>query len=564
MENINTYLKENLTKVGKNIFISPNISEKKLNNAVKACKITEEYNYVIAIYDNTIFGSAKEGIVFTGEKLVYKALFTDPVTIFYNQIVSAEHIEKITVNDNGKEKKEEFIKIELNDNTLIKLQNLIDCNYSELALILNSLEEKFEAFSNEDQLIALADMNEEIRINYLKIIVNMALSNDGKVDSKEFSEIILLMTRLKFTKEMRSQIREYISNENSIIPVDDLLSGIDLNCVPSHNKSIKISLVKDLLNINYSINSGKDNNCQFVEQHKKSFGVTDDEISLILKAIKNDYAILNEDTSDSIIAKNIKELSAKAGAVGVPIAAIYLSGSVIGMSAAGMTSGLASLGLGGILGFSSMATGIGVAVLIGVVSYKGIKHITGANEIDKYKTREIMLNEVLKQTQNTITILMEDVNLITEKLNEVIKKQQSLEDKASMTIEKLLERQRELQKIISTELKLYSDSGIELNRKQEQIVINKSKISCPNILDTNKLENITSEPSKKGAYNQILSYYEEKHIEEKDNENTGKTILKLKDNIPAKELETLAQIFQALGYFDTLSSITSSVKGLFK
>lgn len=564
MKNINTYLKESLSKVGKNIFISPNISEKKLNNAVKACKIPEEYNYVIAIYDNSLFGSAKEGIVFTGEKLVYKSLLTEPITVFYNQIVSAEYIEKITVNDKGKEKKEEFIKIELNDSTLIKLEKLIDCNYSELALILNSLDEKFEAFSNENQFIALADMSEKIRINYLKIIVNMALSNDGKVDSKEFSEIFLLMTRLKFTKEMRSQIREYMSNGNSVISVDDLLSGIDLNCVSSHNKSIKISLVKDLLNINYSINSGKDNSCQFLDLHKKSFGVTDDEISLILKAIENDYSILNEDISDSMIAKNIKELSAKAGAVGVPIAAVYLSGSVIGMSAAGMTSGLATLGLGGILGFSSMATGIGVAVLIGVVSYKGIKHITGANEIDKYKTREIMLNEVLKQTQNTITILMEDVNLITEKLNELIKKQQLLKDKASITIETLLERQRELQKIISTELKLYSDSGIELNRKQDKIVTNKSKISCPNILDINKLENITSEPSKKDAYNQILSYYEESFTEEANNKNTGKTVLKLKDNISVKDLETLAQIFQALGYFDTLSSITSSVKGFFK
>lgn len=561
MKNINTYLKESLSKVGKNIFISPNISEKKLNNAVKACKIPEEYNYVIAIYDNSLFGSAKEGIVFTGEKLVYKSLLTDPITVFYNQIVSAEYIEKITVNDKGKEKKEEFIKIELDNGTLIKLENLIDCNYSELALILNSLDEKFETFSNENQLIALADMSEEIRINYLKIIVNMALSNDGKVDSKEFSEIFLLMTRLKFTKEMRSQIREYMSNGNSVISVNDLLSGIDLNCVSSHNKSIKISLVKDLLNINYSINSGKDNGCQFVDLYKRSFGVTDDEISLIQKAIENDYAILNEDISNSMIAKNIKELSAKAGAVGVPIAAVYLSGSVIGMSAAGMTSGLATLGLGGILGFSSMATGIGVAVLIGVVSYKGIKHITGANEIDKYKTREIMLNEVLKQTQNTITILMEDVNLITEKLNELIKKQQLLEDNASITIKNL---QHELQKIISTELKLYSDSGIELNRKQDKIVTNKSKISCPNILDINKLENITSEPSKKDAYNQILSYYEERFTEEADNKNTGKTVLKLKDNITAKELETLAQIFQALGYFDTVSSITSSVKGFFK
>ena len=115
-----------------------------------------------------------------------------------------------------------------------------------------------------------------------------------------------------------------------------------------------------------------------------------------------------------------KELGAKAGAVGVPLAAVYLSGSVIGMSAAGLTSGLATLGLGGFLGFSSMATGIGVAVLLGVGAYKGIKHLTGANEIDKTKRRELMLNEVIKQTQSTVSYLMEDINFITIKLNDVI------------------------------------------------------------------------------------------------------------------------------------------------
>ena len=76
--------------------------------------------------------------------------------------------------------------------------------------------------------------------------------------------------------------------------------------------------------------------------------------------------ILNKRKNDSQIAKSFKDIAAKAGAVGVPLAAIYFSGSVVGFSAAGITSGLATMGLGGLLGFSGMVTGIGTVVLIGV------------------------------------------------------------------------------------------------------------------------------------------------------------------------------------------------------
>ena len=565
MRNINVYLKDNLKTVSKNIFISPDIPEKKLNNSIKAFNILDDYKYVIAIYDNTVFGSAKDGIVFTGEKLIYKPVFSDPITVFYKKISSAEHVCNISYNGKGKEKKEEFMQITLDNDEVIKISGLLSCNYKELASIINSLSENFDEYSNEDQMISLDQMSAEVRLNYLKVIVNMAFYNNDKVDAKEFAEIFLLMARLNFTKEMRSVIREYLRNINEMVSVEILIANIDNACIASHNKAIKISLVKDLLNIHHSLNSKNAKPCDFLDKYQKLFDVTEDEKELALEAIKQDYKILNENISDSIIAKNVKELSAKAGAIGVPIAAVYLSGSVIGMSAAGMTSGLASLGLGGILGFSSMATGIGVVVLLGVLSYKGVKYLTGANEIDKYKTRELMLNEVLKQTQSTLSILMEDINLITDKLNSTMSKYFLLKDKSGLTIETLLKREEELQQIINKELKLYSDSGIELNNRKNKIVTNKAKVYCPSVLDLNKLKHITSDPSKKDAYDQIISYYHEENISEtKDSKTIDKVTLKLNDDISSKDMELLAEIFNALGYFNTVSTIASSVKGIFK
>lgn len=94
----------------------------------------------------------------------------------------------------------------------------------------------------------------------------------------------------------------------------------------------------------------------------------------------------------------------------MPIAAIYMSGSVVGLSAAGMTSGLAALGLGGVLGLSSMATGIGVVVLLGIGVYSGIQRAVGGNkEKADAQFRDLMLQEVLRNHQKAIAALGEDL-----------------------------------------------------------------------------------------------------------------------------------------------------------
>ena len=140
---------------------------------------------------------------------------------------------------------------------------------------------------------------------------------------------------------------------------------------------------------------------------------------------------MNDELSDDEITTLLKDVSSKAAAVGVPIAAIYLSGSVMGLSAAGITSGLSALGLGGVFGLSGMVTGIGVAVLIGVAAHVGIRKLTGADEISKSKKRELMLNMVIRLTQKTIAQLIEDINYVTKELNQTMSNQDGLNEKNS-------------------------------------------------------------------------------------------------------------------------------------
>lgn len=55
--------------------------------------------------------------------------------------------------------------------------------------------------------------------------------------------------------------------------------------------------------------------------------------------------------------------------LGIPVGAIYLSGSVIGLSAAGITSGLA--GLGALVGLGAMIPGVGIAIILGGGAFAG-------------------------------------------------------------------------------------------------------------------------------------------------------------------------------------------------
>lgn len=547
MQNINIFIKENVNQIAlKGLHIAPDIPEKKLNNAAKSMSLQDTIGSVIALLDTTVFGSGKDGLAFTGEKMVYKPVFESPITINFSELEKAEYIRNVTTNDKGKEKVIEYTIITRKDGSSFKVENISECNIEKLSEFLNTINSQFDTFEEEDQLITLSEMPEELKVAYLKVVVNMAYSNDGELDKDEFAQILLLMTRLELSSESRFALREY-STTGKLENLESLIQTIDKTCIPSHNKLVKISLVKDLFSVFMSVNNGQYDNFTFFNDNYDLFNVSDDEIKLIIDALKLDFKMLNDDFSDDALTRGIKELGAKAGAVGVPLAAVYLSGSVVGMSAAGLTSGLATLGLGGVLGFSSMATGIGVAVLLGVGAYKGIKHLTGANELDKTKRRELMLNEVIKQTQATISYLMEDINFITTKLSEAILSHSVQDEKVKQLLQKV---------------KLLTSAGNVLTQKSDSTQSKCFKLKCPAELNHEKLQSLTRDATKQQIYTLIMSFYEEKTIER---ENSGETanVLVLKQNISTIDMEKLAKIFEAIGYFKATDVIKGKLSGIF-
>ena len=121
MYNINVFIKENVRQISHNgLHIAPDIPEKKLNNAAKSMNLEDTIGSVIALLASTLFGSGKDGLAFTGEKLVYKRAFESPEVVNFSDLETVEYVRNITTNDKGKDKGTEYTKITRKDVSSIK------------------------------------------------------------------------------------------------------------------------------------------------------------------------------------------------------------------------------------------------------------------------------------------------------------------------------------------------------------------------------------------------------------------------------------------------------------
>ncbi|TCI22621.1 hypothetical protein [Exiguobacterium sp. SL-9] len=555
--NINTYLKEYAhTLLGDGTHIAPNVPDKKLNGAIKNYAEDALPEHVVVLYDSTLFKSGKEGMLFLGDRFYFKPLLEKPICVYYKDLQRVDLDREVTYkNDKRKEKLHIVMHTEQYDYSLS--DKLATYNVEGVVELLNgiaALKDKEDELVNVSQVTPLADLPETYKLTYLKVLANFTFVDDQQVDAQEYSELMSLVTRIHLSSDYRLQLRGYLSNPDEHTPtialideLRDLSTTIDFSIVEK-------SLFKDLLylfKLKRPLSAWFEN--KFLEELKEVLYISREEIELISSAIQSDEDILTFRKNDSEIAKSMKDLAAKAAAVGVPLTAIYLSGSVVGLSAAGLTSGLASLGMGGLLGFSSMFTGIGVLVVIGVGTYQGLKKITGMKDIENNKQREFMLQAIIRNTQQTLNCLLEDINEISNRL--VVAIQQG-----NVNSEKINQLSNMLQ-MLSQSAQFSADK--QVHSQKEQIIT-----QLPPKLSTVRLDELTSKPTYQKLRDYVYACYSPQPIQLDDLTFSSEEELVLKETLTLEELEQLHESFQAIGYFEMsgggLAEVTGGAKRLVK
>lgn len=550
---VENYIKNNIKNLGDKVYVMPEIPEKKINSAIKSIAPSVNPEYVLALIDSTLFGSAKEGLVFTGEGMYKKYSFEEREEYRFENIIKAEYQVTNIEKDNGKIEEKEHIFLHMDDDSKVELSScyMMNVNYEELVKLINGIIEEAgedKQYVTTSQMVPLASMDNDIKDAYMKIICNFAYSEDNEIDAKEYAEIISLMVRIDYNSNNRLELRSYMCDFSKIENTDDLVQYLNNNVPEGSLEVVRKSLIKDIIyiyKIKNDISNWKGN--RIIVKLQREFKIKDEHVELIIEAIKNDEGILSMRKNDTEIKKSMKDLAAKAGAVGVPLAAIYFSGSVVGMSAAGITSGLATLGMGGLLGFSGMFTGVGVVVLLGVGAYKGIKKVTGIGDLENNKQRELMLQAIIRNSQKSLDYLIEDVNEISRLFNEEITKGME----SSKKIQKL-------SALLSMMSKGAKETTTKINYAESETVISR----LPKKIDVTRLNELTIEPTKQKIRGYIMSCYNEKEVSGENGENQIEHILN--DKLSLKQFEQLYTIFESIGYTNITDAAVASAKGVAK
>lgn len=546
-------IKEDISKIAKNdnsiAYLANNISEKNLNNTIKYIAENSSPEFIIGVVDTTAFKSSKEGIAFLGSCMYIKQMLVKPILIPYSNVTSVFYDENMIVNSKGKSKSKYEMTIEVNGETInigsaflsmINGQELYNFFIKIIDLNDDSFSEGIE-YKNQDQCKPLESMDSEVKISYVKLLINYIFEEYNEIESKHYSELMSFIVKINIDPEDRIELRGYMLNEDEIESTADLLATISESLSSEDVKIIKQSLVKDLLilyKIDNNLSQWKEN--ETLLKLTSFLEVSNPEVQEIVEIIKHDDDIISKRLDDTQIKKSVKDISAKAIAVGVPMAALYFSGSVVGVSAAGMTSGLAALGMGGILGFSSMFTGVGALALIGIGSYQGIKKVTGMKDVENNKQRERILQEIIRNSQKTLNILIEDMNTVSNLLVQELGKGKETEIK----IEKLVG-------IVGMLSKGAGELGKKINFAETESIITR----IPKKINNDRLIELTNQPILKEAQDFVLSCYSEGNSE-------------LAKHITLEECQKLYDILQRIGYLNlkdaSIASVKSSAKNMFK
>lgn len=537
------------------VYIRPDISEKVLNNSIRAMKVQESPESVLGIVDTSLFHNGKTGLLFTSAHLYLHESVMDPICIDITDIKEANFSE-ITQNHNGKDKIIQSLTLKQSgqkDFTFPK-DILAWIQGQDLAKLLTELIENTTSTNQQNtnsapdaKIYSLEELPVEVKMSYLKILCNFAFQDDQIIDPAEYQSIISLAARLELKPEQQHALNNYLMN-NKHIDSAKLLQTLESSTNDATQPILSKSLMKDVLGIfmkkpNESINDWQ--NSRYLCELAENLGLTTEQVNFLISGIQHDQQILDQRLNDTQIKKQTKDLAAKATAVGIPLAALYFSGSITGVSAAGITSGLAALGFGGILGFSGMVSGIGILILAGSATYQGVKKLTGRTDIENNKRREALLEQIIQNTQKTLNYLIDNVNDISNQLVDLTKTE-SINQVKIVKLTKLMAMLSGGAKSTSNNLDHYQSESI--------------LTGVPNKLDLERLSQLTKDPTTQKYHDIVINCYEA---------NEEKQLI-LKNNISKEQAINLHAILDKIGYLSVkgvaksgLGTATSVIKNAF-
>lgn len=535
-ELIKQLFKEEMKEINQttNFHVVPNIEDKlllKISEILKNNEFNLDISKVISVINST---NGSSYIIFTGTHSYFK--FND--TIKY---IDYDSIEKVLLEYNDND--EYFLKITFNNSE----EFVIEENIFEKEISLHFLENIYNNLLDKDikkisnkQFIEFENLSEDTKFSYLKFIVHYLKADDGKIDINETRELASLLIRCKIEDEINRKLREYRFSSNELETYDTILLELKNNLLKENvnYEVIYDSLIFNILSMHEN-NKLKDwKNNPYLKEVINYLEITDRKIDNLIRMILKQRKMLTERLEDSEYKKYMGEILSIGSAAGVSILALSTMGTVTGFGFGfGISSGLLGLGIasGGTL-FGLAAVG-----LAGYGMYRGVKHLTGTGDSEKYSIQIQGLINKIETLNKSQKIILEDIDYQSERLNNLIEKM-SIKDANSLEIQK---------KLMNTIIKIRNlnqagKESCEDSLKYEYEVILRK---LPEELNIEQYKQLSAKNIRKEDFDNIVLNMVYTDLKEE-------TIATISQSVSLELLEQTHKILEEIGYYSTKAQLS--------
>lgn len=221
--------------------------------------------------------------------------------------------------------------------------------------------------SEEQKKHPLEEYSENEQIAYLSVLSAICYA-DKEFGDKEKRQLDVLLEQLKISDVGKSKIYSSVFNLQHEDKMANLEAIRNLG-----NTELKYTLISDLFLFSFIDSRLTIEEYQYILGIGEVLGVTPEQVDTI-KSIQENLDKIKDIPSNSKRFKQVmKDSASSLAGVGVPIGAIVASGSVFGLSAAGITSGLAALGA--LVGGGMLAGAVIVVPAIAIGAAYGVKKL---------------------------------------------------------------------------------------------------------------------------------------------------------------------------------------------
>ena len=213
----------------------------------------------------------------------------------------------------------------------------------------------------------LEEYSENEQIAYLSVLSAVCYV-DKEFGDMEKRQLDVLLAQLKISDVGKAKIYSSVFN----LQREDKLENLEAIQILG-NTELKYTLISDLCLFSLVDSKFSDDEYQYILGIGEVLGITQEQVDAIKSIQESLYKIKDIPPNSEKYKHLIKDSAAKLAGVGVPVAAIAASGSMFGLSAAGITSGLAALG--GLVGGGMLLGAVVVVPAIALGAAFGVKKL---------------------------------------------------------------------------------------------------------------------------------------------------------------------------------------------